>query len=388
MSSTILSATSVAHEQVEKERKAQKTAEVCGDKLETCTFDDGYITQSVYVCLTCSTPDKPMAGMCLGCSMNCHLDHEIMELWTKRAFRCDCGTSRLSKPCCLRPKTNVTNEKNKYTDNFRGLYCYCKQDETDDSGDMYMCSRCEDWFHWKCLEMPGEAPDPDTFLCNPCARSVPHLLPYTVAAADAKSEINADLPDNVLQITKKADNCCECETASDSSENVPQSRKRKTSQEDGPPKKRRRTEKNNCSRKVVSPEQTEDLLKAKGFFFSAGWTDSLCRCESCESLLKSGGMDHIFEDDPANDFFDDINVTEVDRTEPVKPTFSMNGLASAAITQLPATRVLDVLAEQMRFHNAIKEELRNINGVVTEYTMRNIIARVKNQLRYGMNMGS
>lgn len=37
---------------------------------EGCTAAQGYLLQPVYVCKTC--PGQP-AGMCLGCSLNCHL---------------------------------------------------------------------------------------------------------------------------------------------------------------------------------------------------------------------------------------------------------------------------------------------------------------------------
>lgn len=33
-------------------------------------------------------------GVCYGCSLRCHLQHEIEELFFKRGFRCDCGTPR------------------------------------------------------------------------------------------------------------------------------------------------------------------------------------------------------------------------------------------------------------------------------------------------------
>jgi len=35
-----------------------------------------------------------MAGFCYSCSITCHTDHDVYELWTKRHFRCDCGNSK------------------------------------------------------------------------------------------------------------------------------------------------------------------------------------------------------------------------------------------------------------------------------------------------------
>ena len=33
-------------------------------------------------------------GICLACSYHCHEGHELVELYTKRNFKCDCGTKR------------------------------------------------------------------------------------------------------------------------------------------------------------------------------------------------------------------------------------------------------------------------------------------------------
>ena len=33
-------------------------------------------------------------GICLACSYHCHDGHEMVELYTKRNFKCDCGTPR------------------------------------------------------------------------------------------------------------------------------------------------------------------------------------------------------------------------------------------------------------------------------------------------------
>ena len=72
---------------------------VLGDASDTnCSYPMGYIRQAVYACMTC-TPEaleKPetRAGVCLACTYNCHHDHELVELYTKRMFRCDCGNDK------------------------------------------------------------------------------------------------------------------------------------------------------------------------------------------------------------------------------------------------------------------------------------------------------
>lgn len=75
----------------------------------SCTYTKGYILQPVYACRTCYTEEH--AGFCLTCSMNCHIVrisclvwvcvlnvllkyHDVIELYNKRNFRCDCGNEK------------------------------------------------------------------------------------------------------------------------------------------------------------------------------------------------------------------------------------------------------------------------------------------------------
>ena len=74
--------------------------------------------------MTCSEPNDPSfcpAGICLACSYACHNDHTLVELYTKRRFRCDCGNSKFPKtnPCKLYENKTPENEKNEYNQNFR-----------------------------------------------------------------------------------------------------------------------------------------------------------------------------------------------------------------------------------------------------------------------------
>lgn len=115
----------------------------------------GYIKrQALYACLTCvpESKDKPekRAGLCLACSYKCHDGHDLVELYTKRNFRCDCGTSKiLAIRCKLDANKMEDNDKNTYNQNFSGVYCVCHRpypDEQDDVQDeMIQCVFCEDW---------------------------------------------------------------------------------------------------------------------------------------------------------------------------------------------------------------------------------------------------
>ncbi|SPN99523.1 related to metaphase-anaphase transition protein (Mlo2) [Cephalotrichum gorgonifer] len=150
--------------------------------FDSCTYLLGPLKQSVFSCLTCnpipkddSTPYEA-AGVCYACSIQCHGDHTLVEIFAKRNFTCDCGTTRLpaTSPCTIRanPDTGakgVHSEKpfadsppNVYNQNFRNRFCLCScdYDPFQQKGTMFQClglgthltGGCgEDWFHPGCL---------------------------------------------------------------------------------------------------------------------------------------------------------------------------------------------------------------------------------------------
>ena len=62
---------------------------------ESFLFPAGYCNQAVYACLTCTPASgAETAGFCYSCSITCHTDHDVKELWKKRNFKCDCGNHK------------------------------------------------------------------------------------------------------------------------------------------------------------------------------------------------------------------------------------------------------------------------------------------------------
>lgn len=150
-------------------------------QFDTCTKPLGPLRQSVYACLTCTPPPASPhqqftpAGLCYSCSISCHGEHNLVELFAKRNFVCDCGTTRLSNsgtPCELRinaatgQKGGILGEAaastNNYNQNFQGLFCGCSDtyDPEVEKGTMFQClglgnvdqGGCgEDWWHPECL---------------------------------------------------------------------------------------------------------------------------------------------------------------------------------------------------------------------------------------------
>ena len=128
-------------------------------------------------------------GVCYGCSISCHAEHDLVELFQRRKFRCDCPTS--SRPtaassttvtlpqaqahkhrtlCTLVPNSasssssssssspHPPNTHNRYTRNFTGQFCRCSRGETydpmEEEESMVVCLGCEEWFHEGCLVRP------------------------------------------------------------------------------------------------------------------------------------------------------------------------------------------------------------------------------------------
>eukprot|EP00177_Eucheuma_denticulatum_P005325 GFKZ01009679.1.p1 GENE.GFKZ01009679.1~~GFKZ01009679.1.p1 ORF type:complete len:400 (+),score=32.87 GFKZ01009679.1:117-1202(+) len=156
-----------------------------------CTYELGYVRQDLYACKKCTAEaGGQRSGFCRGCRETCHADHpdEVFELYTKRAFRCDCGNSRAKNKCLLYPAKqdlNVGNEKS-YGHNFDARYCRCDT-PYDESKAMAQCAMCEDWFHEVCYRTDSARRGVDSdsvydldyeFTCMDCVKTLPILADY------------------------------------------------------------------------------------------------------------------------------------------------------------------------------------------------------------------
>jgi E3 ubiquitin-protein ligase UBR7 len=127
--------------------------------LKICSYNKGYITQELFACRTCYKEKAEMAALCISCSLHCHEDHDLIHLYFKRNFRCDCGNSKFGKyiinldiPCSIQTEKEYENKENIYNHNFIGKYCSC-DGEDDEEEDMIQCIVCEDWYHNKHLNL-------------------------------------------------------------------------------------------------------------------------------------------------------------------------------------------------------------------------------------------
>lgn len=125
-----------------------------------CTYEMGSIRQQLYACRTHNN-----IGICYSCSIRCHTTCDIVELFTKRGFTCDCGTENDTLEaddqgyyCQLRQnrERDIPSTENNYGQNFKGLFCTCSSEyDPDASAVMIQCAlgtACqEDWYHDYCI---------------------------------------------------------------------------------------------------------------------------------------------------------------------------------------------------------------------------------------------
>ena len=210
--------------------------------FDHCTQPLGPLRQNLFSCLTCNPPpESPShlftpAAVCYSCSIACHGEHTLVELFNRRNFTCDCGTTRLpaTSPCTLRidPETGVKGpvhsqepaEGNTYNQNCKNRFCGCGEvyNAEEEKGTMFQClglareedGGCgEDWWHPECVvglgrewarerrqakddaakkteegedveieeDLPPGFPDEDdfdTFICYKCVDATPWIKRY------------------------------------------------------------------------------------------------------------------------------------------------------------------------------------------------------------------
>lgn len=167
-----------------EEDSIMDTIERGQSNLGECTYPKGYLKrQGLFSCRTCMGNGCLPAVICYACAEECHSDHELYELWTKRNFRCDCGNERFPGfKCCLLPAKDGINVKNNYDNhNLLNRYCTCDRYYDEDDKTMYWCVVCEDWFHLEHLRLSEDevVSEEDDLICPGCSGRLACVLwPY------------------------------------------------------------------------------------------------------------------------------------------------------------------------------------------------------------------
>lgn len=301
-----------------------------GDEGRECTYSKGYMKrQAIFSCLTC-TPDGN-AGICTACSLSCHDGHEILELWTKRNFRCDCGNSKFGEFFCkLCSNKDVENIENCYNHNFKGVYCTCNRPypdpDVEEQEEMVQCCICEDWFHEVHLglesldEIPkteeGEALY-DELICQNCSTNFSFLTLYPQSVWATSRENTA------ATAKEKGVLAEEVESGAESSRKVEDGIGSSNHDKDGNESSSVESLSGHKSSDLVNQVTVKDTVlqefnedafssvgcllgtgiranslnsgRSKSMFLSRNWRDALCHCVSCLNYYSQKHISFILD---------------------------------------------------------------------------------------------
>lgn len=252
------------------------------------------------------------AGVCLACSYKCHENHNLVELYTKRNFRCDCGTKKLPNVKChlttSKDEKLPINRDNVYNHNFQGLYCSCNrpypdpENDTGSDGDiMAQCTICEDWYHYAHLntKIPDKADDFD-LICELCLKKNKFLQCYykyskrseKVTSEETSSETDVKLRSTLEKSISEIlniDSTVACE------ESAP---------------KRTKLEENSeieCTLPNFKNEYNEGSL-----FFPSNWRDFICRCSKCKQIYLDEKLEFLLDPDDSQRLYEEKGFKKVD----------------------------------------------------------------------------
>ncbi|KAI9174542.1 hypothetical protein LWI28_018807 [Acer negundo] len=327
-----------------------------GDEGKECTYSKGYMKrQAIFSCLTC-TPEGN-AGVCTACSLSCHDGHEIVELWTKRNFSCDCGNSKFGEFFCkLLPSKDVENVQNSYNHNFKGVYCTCNlpypDPDVEEQVEMIQCCMCEDWFHEEHLglessnEIPRDEegePRYEDFICKACSAvcSFLTLYPQTIWAAGVQCNgtANTNKDKDVMEDNPSACGSGKLEngTRSHTKDNVLADANSGSSSGG---KENIIGESSNanigsdlCTKDanshincLLGDNQPADSIDSKPLFLSKNWRDILCRCEKCLDMYRQKQISYLLDKEDS--------IAEYERTAKQKREEKLQQQEGAELTLL------------------------------------------------------
>ncbi|KAJ7267385.1 hypothetical protein C8J57DRAFT_364703 [Mycena rebaudengoi] len=360
-------------------------------QFSQCSYALGHIRQAVYLCLTCPEP----RGICSACSIACHTDHNQIELFPKRNFRCDCPTSAIAHDCTLHTQKESENASNQYGQNFQAKFCRCGRpyDAKTERETMIQCLSCEDWFHESCCMLrtrpeprpptPEPEPEPemntenvaddgasdasssglppplisssdyDSFVCRTCVMAIPTLRRWA-GTPGAITVVRQDVSSPWTRLGDEKTSEQEPVVVADPDDAPPNTGTKRPSSPpaDEPPSKRARGSADQCLAPPANTlaqeayaDATPDWDTALGtgdIFLTDNFRDRWCRCNSCLPSLEK--HPYLLE--------------EEDTYEPPEDPdsgLSLEELGMRALERLPRERAIDgILA-----FNAMRDNLRD-----------------------------
>ncbi|KAL0727170.1 hypothetical protein Bca4012_023263 [Brassica carinata] len=358
-----------------------------GDEGDECTYPKGYMKrQAIFSCLTC-TPEGN-AGVCTACCLTCHDGHELLELWTKRNFRCDCGNSKFGTLACkLLPGKDVENSENSYNHNFKGLYCTCDQPYPDpnveEQVEMIQCCICEDWFHEEHLglkssdgvssQIPRDeegVPVYEDFICQNCSPLCSFLTLY---------------PEK-LWVATKVDSNGSANACSDTIESnqIPTAT--------DPVQPENSTEKSvlrGCSEKLAEPKPSSASgcaiatgltsrpeFEKKPLFLTKNWRNMLCKCEKCLEMYSESKVSYLL--DAEDSIAEYENKAQERRTEKLE---KQEGEALDRLNNLDHVSKVEIIHGIKDFKEGFRSLLESVgtSRTITSEDVEQMFSKLKNK---------
>lgn len=333
----------------------------------------GYIKrQAIYSCMTCvpesrNDPSK-RAGICLACSLTCHESHDLIELYTKRHFRCDCGNAKMTAVrCLLEPIKFGINEENKYNHNFSGKYCTCARPYPDPEDtvidEMIQCSSCEDWFHGRHLnsKKPNNYEDYAEMICGQCMDRLPFLSHYLEHSLKLDIEAESSIVD-VDETTEAED---------------PPAKKLKTEEGEGST--------STTSELCMKPKPPGDRKPGSAVYWLEDWRSKLCKCETCTQNYKELAVEYLL--DPEDTV---ARYEEAGRKRCAKNgTGSNRDVMNEALSTLGHVQQVDLITQYNKFKDRLKEFLAAFaqnNQVVTQEDITRFFEQMKDEKKQAQGL--
>lgn len=384
-----------------------------------CTYDQGELRQAVFACLTCSrTNNNQPVGVCYSCSIQCHGAHDLVELFSKRGFVCDCGTTRMaqsenggcklriqsslnSRPPEFKPRTGSSSAapswrsrlelppedvpgSNSYNHNYQGLFCSCAKlyNPLEEEGTMFQCYfgfECgEDWFHDDCILGYNHGVLNNSVKTSKLAnddrettvRHFPNLDDFDVficwkcllafQAIFDQLETYSDIVLTALPHFNNVDSVDQWETLFSNWETLKLA---------GPPNKKIKLENN----------QSSTQLPPKSYFLKYGFKEHLLKLSQTtdKTLLKTFLANHnyLFLSDP---IYEPPQDDDTQSTE----SGSLLDLGTEALQTLPRDQAVEGLQAYDKIRNKLREffiPFAEQGKVVTEQEVRQFFDNVKKE---------
>ncbi|KAJ7182744.1 hypothetical protein C8R43DRAFT_1054720 [Mycena crocata] len=366
-------------------------------QFSQCSYALGPVRQAVYLCLTC----PEVRGLCSACSIACHTDHNQIELFPKRNFRCDCPTTAIAHACTLHTGQEPANASNQYGQNFQAKFCRCGQsyDAKTERETMIQCLSCEDWFHESCCklrtrpeprpptpepEITAEAevanvvndaasdasssglPPPlissyDAFVCRSCVMTIPTLRRF-VGTPGAITVVRPDIdsPWTRLGDEPSAEDAPVVVAETDNPQTSTGAKRAPSPPAEEPAAKRARTESSTSTRPCLAPS-VEPLAQAAytlsefdcdkdlctgDVFLMENFRQRWCRCDSCLPSLEA--HPYLLEEEETYEPPDDPD-----------SGLSLEELGMRALERLPRDRAIDGILAFNAMRDGLREYLRS-----------------------------